>query len=57
MSHPSQAVIDLAWEGRTALNPTNADPKIREAVERHAKRGRVEVSVWVTPAGDLLVRR
>ncbi len=34
MSHPSQSVIDLAWEGRTALNPTNADPKIREAVEQ-----------------------
>lgn len=31
-----------------------AEPKIREAVEKHAKRGRVEVSVWLTPPNDLL---
>jgi len=28
-----QDIIDLAWEGRAALNPANADPKIREAVD------------------------
>ena len=39
---------------RLPRDMTAAEPKIREAVERHAKRGRVEVSVWVTPAGDLL---
>ncbi len=47
MSHPSQAVIDLAWEGRTALNPTNADPKIREAVEQtiaDLNAGRIRVA-------------
>lgn len=39
---------------RLPRDMTAAEPKIREAVERHVKRGRVEVSVWVTPAGDLL---
>jgi len=28
-----QQIIDLAWEGRAALNPVNADAKIREAVD------------------------
>ena len=33
MSTELQNLIDLAWEGRTALSPTSADPKIVEAVE------------------------
>jgi hypothetical protein len=33
MSTELQNLIDLAWEGRAALSPTSADPKIREAVE------------------------
>ncbi|HEV8313812.1 MAG TPA: 2,3,4,5-tetrahydropyridine-2,6-dicarboxylate N-succinyltransferase [Burkholderiaceae bacterium] len=34
MTHTElQDIIDLAWEGRAALNPANADPKIREAVD------------------------
>ncbi|HTP74990.1 MAG TPA: 2,3,4,5-tetrahydropyridine-2,6-dicarboxylate N-succinyltransferase [Burkholderiaceae bacterium] len=34
MSESAQSIIDLAWEGRNALNPANADLKIREAVEQ-----------------------
>ena len=33
MTAALQNIIDLAWEGRAALGPTTADPKIREAVE------------------------
>jgi 2,3,4,5-tetrahydropyridine-2-carboxylate N-succinyltransferase len=33
MSTELQTLIDLAWEGRSALSPTSADPKIVEAVE------------------------
>jgi 2,3,4,5-tetrahydropyridine-2-carboxylate N-succinyltransferase len=34
MTHTElQDIIDLAWEGRAALTPVNADPKIREAVD------------------------
>jgi 2,3,4,5-tetrahydropyridine-2,6-dicarboxylate N-succinyltransferase len=33
MSTDLQNLIDLAWEGRTALGPTTADPQIREAVD------------------------
>ena len=28
-----QHIIDLAWDGRSVLNPANADPKIRDAVQ------------------------
>jgi hypothetical protein len=28
MSTELQTLIDLAWEGRSALSPTSADPKI-----------------------------
>jgi 2,3,4,5-tetrahydropyridine-2-carboxylate N-succinyltransferase len=33
MSTALQNIIDLAWEGRSALSPTTADPKIRETVD------------------------
>jgi 2,3,4,5-tetrahydropyridine-2-carboxylate N-succinyltransferase len=33
MTTELQNIIDQAWEGRTSLGPTSADPKIREAVE------------------------
>ncbi|HET7527373.1 MAG TPA: 2,3,4,5-tetrahydropyridine-2,6-dicarboxylate N-succinyltransferase, partial [Burkholderiaceae bacterium] len=33
MSESAESIIDLAWEGRTALSPANAGPEIREAVE------------------------
>ena len=33
MSTDLQNLIDLAWEGRAALSPTSADPKIRDAVD------------------------
>ncbi|MBL8331181.1 MAG: 2,3,4,5-tetrahydropyridine-2,6-dicarboxylate N-succinyltransferase [Rubrivivax sp.] len=33
MSTELQNLIDLAWEGRSALSPANADPSIREAVD------------------------
>jgi len=32
MTHPLQSIIDLAWEGRTALSPGNS-PEIRAAVD------------------------
>jgi len=35
---PEQKVIDAAWEGRAALNPSNAPAELREAVE-HAIAG------------------
>ncbi len=34
MSTELQAIIDLAWEGRAALGPASADPKIRGAVDQ-----------------------
>lgn len=39
---------------RLPRDMASAEPKIREVVEKHVKRGRVEVSVWLTPPGDLL---
>ena len=33
MTQQLQDLIDLAWEGRNSLGPTNADPKIVEAVD------------------------
>jgi len=47
MSESSESIIDLAWEGRAALNPTNADPRIREAVEQtiaDLNKGRIRVA-------------
>jgi len=47
MSHELQSLIDLAWEGRAALSPSNADPKIREAVDRtiaDLNAGRIRVA-------------
>ncbi|HEX6723296.1 MAG TPA: 2,3,4,5-tetrahydropyridine-2,6-dicarboxylate N-succinyltransferase [Burkholderiaceae bacterium] len=47
MSHDAQSIIDLAWEGRTALSPTNAGPEIREAVENtiaDLNAGRIRVA-------------
>ncbi|MFO1220201.1 MAG: 2,3,4,5-tetrahydropyridine-2,6-dicarboxylate N-succinyltransferase [Burkholderiaceae bacterium] len=64
MSNTHQSVIDLAWEGRAALNPASADPRIRDAVDstladlnagriRVAERqgvGRWSVNQWVKKA-------
>jgi 2,3,4,5-tetrahydropyridine-2-carboxylate N-succinyltransferase len=64
MSQDPESIIDLAWEGRTALSPTNAGPEIREAVEhtiaglnagriRVAERkgvGEWQVNQWVKKA-------
>jgi len=47
MSESAQSIIDLAWEGRNALNPANADLKIREAVEQtiaDLNAGRIRVA-------------
>ncbi|MEQ1805881.1 MAG: 2,3,4,5-tetrahydropyridine-2,6-dicarboxylate N-succinyltransferase, partial [Burkholderiaceae bacterium] len=33
MTHPLQNTIDLAWEGRAELTPTNS-PEVRSAVEQ-----------------------
>ena len=33
MNPQLQSLIDLAWDGRANLTPTNADPAIRQAVE------------------------
>jgi 2,3,4,5-tetrahydropyridine-2,6-dicarboxylate N-succinyltransferase len=47
MSQELQNLIDLAWEGRAALSPANADPKVREAVEHviaELNRGRIRVA-------------
>jgi len=47
MSQDAQSIIDLAWEGRAALNPTNAGPPIREAVEQtiaDLNAGRIRVA-------------
>ncbi len=64
MTQALQQIIDLAWEGRAALGPTTADPKIREAVDhvisdlnagrlRVAERqgvGQWQVNQWVKKA-------
>jgi len=39
---------------RLPRDMASAEPKIRELVGGHAKRGRVEVSVWLAPSSDLL---
>ena len=42
-----QDLIDLAWEGRAALGPTTADPKIRETVDHvigELNAGRIRVA-------------
>ena len=42
-----QDLIELAWEGRAALGPTTADPKIREAVDHvigELNAGRIRVA-------------
>ena len=47
MSQELQTLIDLAWEGRAALSPTSADPKIREAVDHvigELNAGRIRVA-------------
>jgi len=47
MSESAQSIVDLAWEGRAALNPTNAGPEIREAVEQtiaDLNAGRIRVA-------------
>jgi 2,3,4,5-tetrahydropyridine-2-carboxylate N-succinyltransferase len=47
MSHDPQSIIDLAWEGRAVLSPTNAGPEIREAVEQtiaDLNAGRIRVA-------------
>ena len=47
MSESAQSIVDLAWEGRAALNPTNAGPQIREAVEQtiaDLNAGRIRVA-------------
>ncbi len=47
MTTSLQNIIDLAWEGRAALSPASADPKIREAVEQvigELNAGRIRVA-------------
>jgi len=47
MSESAQSIVDLAWEGRAALNPTNAGPEIRGAVEQtiaDLNAGRIRVA-------------
>jgi 2,3,4,5-tetrahydropyridine-2,6-dicarboxylate N-succinyltransferase len=42
-----EQLIDLAWEGRASLNPTNADPTIRSAVDSvisDLNKGRIRVA-------------
>ena len=46
MSQDLQSIIDLAWEGRTALTPANS-PEVREAVEQvisDLNKGRIRVA-------------
>ncbi len=46
MTHPLQNTIDLAWEGRSDLTPTNA-PEVRRAVEQvigDLNKGRLRVA-------------
>ena len=47
MTSPLQDLIELAWEGRAALSPTTADPKIRESVDQvigELNAGRIRVA-------------
>ena len=47
MSESAQSIVDLAWEGRSALSPANAGPEIREAVEQtiaDLNAGRIRVA-------------
>jgi 2,3,4,5-tetrahydropyridine-2-carboxylate N-succinyltransferase len=47
MNESAQSIIDLAWEGRTSLSPTNAGPEIRDAVEQtlaDLNAGRIRVA-------------
>jgi 2,3,4,5-tetrahydropyridine-2,6-dicarboxylate N-succinyltransferase len=47
MSQDLQNLIDLVWEGRAALSPSNADPKIRETVNHviaELNAGRIRVA-------------
>ena len=47
MSHDLQPFIDLAWEARASLSPTNADPKLRDNVDRviaDLNAGRIRVA-------------
>jgi len=47
MNEAAESIIDLAWEGRTALSPTNAGPEIRQAVEQtiaELNAGRIRVA-------------
>ena len=46
MAHESQNIVELAWERRAELTPTNA-PDVRNAVERviaDLNHGRVRVA-------------
>ena len=46
MTHPLQNTIDIAWEGRADLTPTNA-PEVRSAVEKviaDLNKGRLRVA-------------
>ena len=46
MAHESQTIVELAWERRAELTPTNA-PEVRNAVERviaDLNHGRVRVA-------------
>ncbi|WOB10498.1 2,3,4,5-tetrahydropyridine-2,6-dicarboxylate N-succinyltransferase [Piscinibacter gummiphilus] len=47
MTQQLQNIIDLAWEGRTSLNPQNASPEIRNAVTQvvdDLNAGRIRVA-------------
>jgi 2,3,4,5-tetrahydropyridine-2,6-dicarboxylate N-succinyltransferase len=47
MSESAQSIVELAWEGRTSLSPTNAGPEIRNAVEQtiaDLNAGRIRVA-------------
>ena len=66
MSHDPQSIIDLAWEGRAALNPTNAGPPIREAVEqtiadlnagRHGRSAVFRVRIDLRDADPVTIER
>jgi 2,3,4,5-tetrahydropyridine-2,6-dicarboxylate N-succinyltransferase len=47
MHQELQSLVDLAWESRASLSPSNADPKLREAVEHviaELNGGRIRVA-------------
>ena len=47
MSESAQSIVELAWEGRASLSPTNAGPEIRNAVEQtiaDLNAGRIRVA-------------